>query len=98
MVAVVCLVIATTFSGRPSILTVFGGSFNLTNKMVKDHLALGPFVVCQLTHLPQHPCYATFSGSLCFNMTGRPTQRVIFQQHAYWKKLEVVPTKPLQVG
>jgi len=36
-------------------------------------------------------------ASLCFNMTGRPTQRVNFQQHAYGKA-GGVPQNPLQVG
>src|SRR5882762_4988777 len=67
----------TTFTGRPSIFTVFGGSFNFTNRVSRTSWPSGPFVVCQLTTVPSAPLAIQHSVALlCFNITGRPTHNI----------------------
>src|SRR5258705_10581262 len=66
----------TTFTGRP-IFTVFGGSFNFTNRVSRTSCPSGPFVVCQLTTVPSAPLVIQHSvASLCFNITGRLTHNI----------------------
>src|ERR1700683_906247 len=75
------LVIGTTFSGSPSILTFFAGLSSLMKRVSKTHCPCMPLPACHPTTWSSCPLVMQSSVALLFLiMTGIPIQRESFSR------------------